>query len=290
VVHELSSFPDDPGNPRFFELFAFLVRGQAERGEAADLTVVLVDDVTERETRIRELDTARTTAEQRVRQLQGLLDESTRSVRDLLSANEDLAIANSNLRSANEELLVGNEEAQAAVEEIETLNEEQQATNEELETLNEELQATVEELNATNEDLQARSLELLEQASAQQELMGNLRVERERLDAVLDGMSDAVMMVSSSGEPILVNAAFRAIFGDALPPLVDASGQRLAQRAHPVRMAARGEQFVQRFGLDNTDGHRRFFEARGQPVRADGVSGGVIVIRDLQDVSPERAR
>jgi two-component system CheB/CheR fusion protein len=290
VVHELSSFPDDPGNPRFFEMFAFLVRGQTDRAEPADLTVVLVDDVTERETRRRELDAARTAAENRARQLQELLDESTRSVRDLLSANEDLAIANSSLRSGNEELLVGHEEAQAAVEEIETLNEEQQATNEELETLNEELQATVEELNATNEDLQARSLELLEQATAQQELMGNLRMERERLDAVLDGMSDAVMMVNSTGESVLVNAAFRAIFGDALPPLVDVSGQRLAQRAHPVRLAARGEQFIQRFGLELTDGQRRFFEARGQPVRADGVSGGVIVIRDLQDVSSERAR
>jgi two-component system CheB/CheR fusion protein len=290
VVHELGSFPDDPGNPRFFDMFAFLVRGQNDRADPADLTVVLVDDVTERETRTRELDAARSAAESRAQQLQELLDESTRSVRELLSANEDLAIANSSLRSGNEELLVGNEEAQAAVEEIETLNEEQQATNEELETLNEELQATVEELNATNEDLQARSLELLEQAAAQLELMGNLRVERERLDAVLDGMSDAVMMVDSMGEPVLVNAAFRAIFGDALPPLVDGSGQRLSQRAHPVRMAARGEQFIQRFGLEVNDGQRRFFEARGQPVRADGVSGGVIVIRDLQDVSPERAR
>jgi two-component system CheB/CheR fusion protein len=290
VVQGLSSFPDDPGKPRFFELFAFLVHGQSDRPESADLTVVLVDDVTEREARARELDAARTAAENRVRRVQELLDESTHSVRELLGANENLAIANSSLRSANEELLVGNEEAQAAVEEIETLNVEQQATNEELETLNEELQATVEELNTTNEDLQARSLELLDHAAAQQELIGNLRQASERLDAVLDGLSDAVMMVNAAGEPVLINAAFKGIFGDALPPLVDVSGQRLSQRAHPVRMAARGEQFIQRFGVDTGDGTRRFFEARGQPVRAAGMSGGVIVIRDLLEVSPERVR
>jgi two-component system CheB/CheR fusion protein len=290
VIHELSSFPDDPGNPRFFEVFAFVVRAQSDRSDTPDLTVVLVEDVTERETRIRDIDVARTSAENRARQLEVLLDESTRSVRDLLGANEDLAIANSGLRSANEELLVGSEEAQAAVEEIETLNEEQQATNEELETLNEELQATVEELNATNEDLQARSLELQEQAATQQSLMSTLREEHQRLDAVLDAMSDAVMMVNSSGEPVLVNSAFRAIFGDTLPPLVDLSGQRLSMRVHPVRMAARGEAFTRQFGIDIGDGQRRVFEARGQPVRADGVVGGVIVIRDLADASLQRAR
>jgi two-component system CheB/CheR fusion protein len=290
VVHELSSLPDDPGNPRFFEMSAFLLRGQTDRGEPSDLTVLLVDDVTARETRLQELDVSRTTAEDRAGQLQALLDESTRSVRELLSANEDLAIANSSLRSANEELLVGNEEAQAAVEEIETLNEEQQATNEELETLNEELQATVEELNATNEDLQARSVDLLEQSAAQQELMASLREERQRLDAVLDALTDAVMMVDSAGETVLVNATFKSVFGDALPPLVDVSGQRLSQRNHPVRMAARGEPFTTRFGLEAGDGQRRLFEAHGQPVRADGVSGGVIVIHHLPDASPDSVR
>jgi two-component system CheB/CheR fusion protein len=281
VVHELTSVPDDPGNRRFFEIYSFNIHSESERGDTAELTVVLIDDVTQRETRIRDLDAARASSDTHANQLQELLDESTRSLRELLSANQDLAITNSGLRSANEELLVGNEEAQAAMEEIETLNEEQQATNEELETLNEELQATVEELNATNEDLQARTLELQEQASAQHDLMVNLREERHRLGAVLDGMSDAVMLVNAAGEPILTNAAFTAAFGESLPPLVDASGQRLPQRAHPLRMAARGEIFTQRFGLETHDGRRRLFEARGQPVQGDGVTGAVIVIREV---------
>jgi two-component system CheB/CheR fusion protein len=283
IVHELTSFPDDPGNPRFFEISSFVIHGQSDRGEAPDLTVVLIDDVTERETRLRELEGAHATSQSHATQLQQLLDESTRSVRELLAANQDLAIANSGLRSANEELLVGNEEAQAAMEEIETLNEEQQATNEELETLNEELQATVEELNATNEDLQARTVELQEQATAQQDLMSSLRHERQRLDAVLDGISDAVLMVDSAGDMVVTNAAFKSTFGDALPALVDLSGQRLAPRSHPVRMASRGEAFTQQFCLESEEDQRRLFEARGEPIQADGVSGGVIVIRELPD-------
>ncbi|MBV9577462.1 MAG: PAS domain-containing protein [Chloroflexi bacterium] len=283
VVHELTSLPDDPGNPRFFEIFSFVIQTASDRGDAPELIVVLIDDVTKREVRIRNLETERSNADSRALQLQNLLDESTRSVRDLLAANQDLAIANSGLRSANEELLVGNEEAQAAMEEIETLNEEQQATNEELETLNEELQATVEELNATNEDLQARTAELQEQATAQGALVGSLREEHQRLDAILDGMSDAVIMVDSDATPVLTNPAFRAAFGDSLPVLVDMSGQRLSQRNHPLRMAARGEAFTQQFGVETDDGVARLFEARGQPIRGDGTSGAVIVIRDISD-------
>ncbi|MBV9323525.1 MAG: PAS domain S-box protein [Chloroflexi bacterium] len=290
VVHGLTSFPDDPGNPRFFEMSAFVILGQSERGDLPDLTVVLIDDVTERETRLRELDAARANSESGARRLQELLDESTRSVRELLAANQDLATANAGLRSANEELLVGNEEAEAAMEEIETLNEEQQATNEELETLNEELQATVEELNATNEDLQARTVDLKVQAAAQQELMASLREEHQRLDAVLDGMSDAVVLVNSAGEPVLTNVAFRTIFGDTLPALVDTSGQRLSHRAHPLRNAARGETFTQQFGLETANGERRVFEARGQPIRADGLAGGILVIRDVSDSGTGTAR
>src|SRR5437868_10052076 len=135
--------------------------------------------------------------------------------------------------------MVDNEETQAEKEEIETHKEEQQATNEEHETLNEELQATVEELNATNEDLQSRTLELQERAGAQEVLMASLRDERQRLEAILASMSDAVIMVDPNGESVLTNTAFQQLFGEALPTLEDASGHRLSARVHPVRMAAR---------------------------------------------------
>jgi two-component system CheB/CheR fusion protein len=284
-VHEISTLPDVPGTPRFVELSSFLARAHAERLDAPELIVVLIVDVTERERLLREQEAALAETNARVERTQELLDESTRAVRELLPANQDLSSANVALRSANEELLVSSEEAQAAMEEIETLNEEQQATNEELETLNEELQATVEELNATNEDLQSRSLELQERAAAQEPLVASLREERQRLEAILASMSDAVMMVDPNGEPVLTNTAFKQVFGNALPALEDASGHRLPSRMHPARMAARGETFTQPFTVQPEDGSRRWFEASGQPIRMDGMSGGVVVIRDVTDRS-----
>jgi two-component system CheB/CheR fusion protein len=285
AVHELRTLPDLPGAPRYVEISSFIAHAHAERPEPSDLVAVLIVDVTEREQRLREQDAGLAEAGAQQARLQELLDESTRSVRELLEANQELSSANVGLRSANEELLVGNEEAQAAMEEIETLNEEQQATNEELETLNEELQATVEELNATNEDLQARTLELQERAVSQESLMSTLRDERRRLETILASMSDAVIMVDSSGELTLTNAAFKVVFGEALPALEDASGHRLPSRAHPLRMAARGETFTQPFTIQSDGGARRWFEASGQPIRVDGFAGGVVVIREVTDRS-----
>ena len=286
IVKELTSLPDTPGETRYFEISSMLRHGLPERADSVDaMIIVTISDVSEREITDRRQRLALQEAEQRAGRMQELLDESTRSVRELLQANQDLATSNAALRSTNEELLLGNEEAQAAMEEIETLNEEQQATNEELETLNEELQAMVEELNATNADLQARSLELHEQGVARDELLSRLDEERQRLDAVLAAMSEAVMVVDGGGEAALTNAAFRRMFGDSLPPVEDGSGHRLPSRANPMRMASRGETFTTAFTVASTDGTRRWFEARGQPIQIGKVTGGVVVIRDVSEQS-----
>jgi len=285
IIHEQTSLPDLPGQTRFFELSAFLSRRRVERPDSPESIVLTVADVTDRERTLHGLSASLSDVEARADRLQKLLDESTRSVRELLRANQEQASANASLRSTNEELVVGGEEVQAAMEEIETLNEEQQATNEELETLNEELQATVEELNATNEDLQARTLELQEQAARRETLMSELTDERQRLDAILGGLSDAVMMVDANAEPVLTNPAFTQMFGERLPQVEDASGQRLPARAHPARMAARGETFTLPFTIRAQDGSRRWFEARGEPISTGGVSGGVLLIRDVSEHS-----
>jgi two-component system CheB/CheR fusion protein len=196
-------------------------------------------------------------------------------VRQLIQANEELAATNATLRSANEDLLVGNEESQAAMEEIETLNEEQQATNEELETLNEELQATVEELNTTNDDLQARGLEL-------QELAHSLDAERSRLAAILASMGDGVLVVDRNGAAVMANDAFGRMFGAGLSGLEDDRGRPLAAESNPQQLAARGEEFRLQFSVADGERRRRY-EATGHPIRADGVEGGVVVIRDISD-------
>jgi two-component system CheB/CheR fusion protein len=119
--------------------------------------------------------------------------------------------------------------------------------------------------------------------------MASLSDQRQRLEAILASMSDAVMMVDASGEPVVTNAAFKQMFGDGLPALEDASGHRLSPRVHPARMAARGETFTQPFTIQREDGSRRWFESSGQPIRLDGRSGsgggGVVVIRDVTDRS-----
>ena len=284
-VHEISTLPDAPGAPRYVEVSSFITRSRAERTDTSEMLVVMLVDVTARESQLREQRSGIVDSDRRLARTQELLDESTRTVRELLDANQELSSANVALRSANEELLVGNEESQAAMEEIETLNEEQQATNEELETLNEELQATVEELNATNEDLQSRTLELQERTTNQESLMLSLRDERLQLETILHSMSDAVIMVDGEGELALTNPAFTQLFGDSLPQLEDAAGHRLSQRAHPVSMAARGETFTLAFTLPSADGSRRWFEAIGQPLKFGSLNGGVVVIRDVTERS-----
>lgn len=286
VVLELNTLPDTPGEVRYFEVSTLLHRAPSDRTDAPDTVIVLISDVTDRETQVREQALLHAEAADRASRVQVLLDESTRTVRQLLHANQELTVTNSGLRSSNEELLVSHEEAQAAMEEIETLNEEQQATNEELETLNEELQATVEELNATNEDLEARTVELQEQSVEREALLGTLRQERERLAAVLGSMSDAVLVVSSTGETVLSNAAFQHLFANGLPELEDGSGRRLPSRSDLLRRAARGETFTQAFTVASPEGHRRWFEATGQPMRSDAsLEGGLLVIRDVSERS-----
>ena len=218
-------------------------------------------------------------------QLTNRMDRIGRSNRELLQANEEMTNVNAILRTANEELLVANEEVQAATEEVETLNEELQATNEELETLNEELQATVEELNTTNDDLESRSRELAETAASLATQRQTSELERERLSLILDGMSEAVVVVDHDGRTAATNRAYDEQFG-AGSPLVpeDRVGHTLPEGEWPQARAARGESFAMSFTRTDPDtGDRRWFEASGHA--ASGEWGGVIVIRDITDRS-----
>lgn len=220
--------------------------------------------------------------------------------RDLLAANAEVTRANSELRSTLDYLLVTNEESQAATEEVETLNEEMQATNEELETLNEEMQATVEELNTANADLVARGDELQSLAVSQE-------VQKAQLEAILTGLADAVLVVTPEGRPLLMNAAYRRLFGVGAasasrdgepldagdgPPAVmtDEHSRPLLPGATPQERAARGETFSMSFTLATpSGGERRWLEAVGQPVAGDGEQQwGVVVVRDITERSLRR--
>ena len=207
-----------------------------------------------------------------------------RARRDLLRGERGAHRRARELRSANEELIVASEEVQAATEEVETLNEELQATNEELETLNEELQATIEELNTTNDELQARSVELTETAASLAEQRQRSELERERLTLILDGMSEAVIVVGSDRTVVTTNRAYDGEFGSE--PLVpeDGAGNPLPEAEWPHVRAANDETFSMSFThTDRATGERRWYEATGRV--AAGQWGNVVVLRDITDRS-----
>ncbi len=193
----------------------------------------------------------------------------------LEEANQELADLNEELQTAYEEAMLGAEEAQAAAEEVETLNEELQATNEELETLNEELQATIEELNTTNDDLQARSAEL-------QELARTSNEERGRLRAILESISEAVLVVDATGLTALTNAAYGRFFGERSFEALDELGSLLGPKDSPQARVASGESFNLAFTADTQDGARRRFTADARPIDSGNGRGGVIVVREIE--------
>ncbi len=279
----------------YLQLLCYPQRSEGERGPV-EVVLIVVSDVSglvrprlELERRLREtrdeLARLQDEHEQEIKSREQLVQRLMETNRQLEEANQELTSTNEELRTTNEEFLLSTEEAQAAAEEVETLNEELQATNEELETLNEELQSTIEELNTTNDDLQARSLELQEMARTSEE-------ERARLEAILLGMGDAVLVVRQDSSLVLTNAAYARMFGAPNATFVarDADGHILSPEATPRERAARGESFNMEFTLTAPDGTRRWFEAIGQPIRnvGDIQQGGVVVIRDITERSLHR--
>ena len=262
-----------------------LVMRPRNGGGPADSVVIVAIDVSDTVREGQALEVHLQQSREERDQVADRLDRVARRNRDLLVANEEMTNVNAALRISNEDFLVANEEAQAATEEVETLNEELQATNEELETLNEELQATVEELNTTNDDLQARSSELTDTAASLAEQRQRTELERERLELILDGMSEALLVVDRDGHTVARNRAYEQLFGDASPLVPeDRVGQRLPEADWPQARAARAETFSMSFTrIDPATGERRWFEASGHG--SSGEWGGVIVIRDITDRS-----
>ena len=278
AVEDVSS-----GEPRHLRLTCYPWRTEAE-GQRMRSVIIVVEDVTA------------------VVRMRRLTEKNLR----LEEANRDLGQLNEDLQATNEESLMKIEESQAPAEEVETLNEELQATNEELETLNEELQATVEELNTTNDDLQARATELQELAQSREEerrltveghrraetLVDQLRDQRSRFEAILENISDAVLAVDTEGQVLFSNQVFEETFGEhtgaeagplGSTEVLDESGETLPSEATLSSRAARGESFAMRFAVRGRNGALRRFEARCRPIEGDGVTGGVLVIREVTD-------
>lgn len=302
---------EDPtsGESRYLQLACHPQRSKESKG-LADTVGIVVSDVTEIGRERRQLAERLEEANARLGELERELEaersrweaQSARLVetnRRLEEANVELTSVNEAMQSSYEDALLAAEEAQAATEEVETLNEELQATNEELETLNEELQATIEELNTTNDDLQARTAELQDLARVREEERRSSESSRRRLEAILSGMSDAVLAVSADGRVLFSNDVFVETFGDGEPGdqesssrlgqrvLLDEDGGELPPDGLPQRRASRGESFEMRFAVLEGES-LRLYEVQGRPVNGSDVGGGVLMIRDfgLRDETP----
>jgi two-component system CheB/CheR fusion protein len=105
-----------------------------------------------------------------------------------------------------------------------------------------------------------------------------------RLAVLLDGMSEAVLVVDPDRQVVMTNRAYDAYFGTAKALIPeDGSGNRLPKAEWPQVRAASGETFSMTFtcALPGS-GERRWYEANGRP---GGEWGSVIVIRDITDRS-----
>jgi two-component system, chemotaxis family, CheB/CheR fusion protein len=118
--------------------------------------------------------------------------------------------------------------------------------------------------------------------------------ERERLQAVLRSMADAVVVVQSDGRLVVTNAAYdelAARLGGAsgrIEPL-DERGRRMSRARWPEVRAGRGDSFEMSFTLQPPSGERRWYEARGGPIGTGlGFTAAVVVIRDITDRSLRR--
>ncbi|HEX2728188.1 MAG TPA: CheR family methyltransferase, partial [Rubrobacteraceae bacterium] len=276
-VDELAVEEPDTGESRYLRM---VIRAQstADAREPSETVMIFIQDITN-------LARTRSDLAQRLQSVTAELEQEkllnqrlAQTNRQLDEGNQELTRINEDLQTANEELLLSTEEAQASTEEVETLNEELQATNEELETLNEELQATIEELNTTTDDLQARSLEL-------QSLAQEGEREQARLEAILDSMDIAVLVVDAAGQDAFANTAYQRMFGESGLVCLDESGEPLPDREAPRHRATREELFSVQFSAKTKDGAQRRFEVTGAPLRddANGRQGGVILIRDVTE-------
>ena len=295
------SVEEATGEPRYLKLACHPQRGRERKG-LAETVAIVVNDVTDIGKERRGLQERLEGSEAEKSRLEAQNGRLIESNRRLEEANGELTALNDEMQASYEDALLAAEEAQAATEEVETLNEEMQATNEELETLNEELQATIEELNTTNDDLQARTAELQDLARIREEERRSSEGSRRRLEAILSGMSDAVLAVGADEKVLFSNQIFSETFGDGEPGAPDGSqklgrsvpltedGEEMPAEETPHRRALRGESFETRFAVKGEEGSLRLFEVRGRPIDGEDVGGGVIVIREADQHSGDGSR
>ena len=80
------------------------------------------------------------------------------------------------------------------------------------------------------------------------------------------------------GEP---DDAKRGLLGST--EVLDEGGEVLPFEATPPLRAARGESYAMRFAISGEGGTLRRFEAKIRAIESDGVTGGLLIIREVTD-------
>ena len=137
-----------------------------------------------------------------------VFDERSRPAAIVVTAIDNTAVARfrDEIVRLGEQHATATEELQSTNEELETTNEELQSTNEELETTNEELQSTNEELVTTVDELQAANAELAARSAEVRRLLVSQT-------AVLNSVTDALVVLDTSLTVTAWNPAAAQYFG-----------------------------------------------------------------------------
>ncbi|WP_325481226.1 CheR family methyltransferase [Piscinibacter sp.] len=127
--------------------------------------------------------------------------------------DKEIARLGEELRATREQTRLMLEEHEGAIEELKALeeetqssNEEFQSTNEELETAKEELESLNEELSTTNDELRFRNRELKAVHDA-------VTQSRDYADAIIDTMSQPLLVLDADLRVVRANHAFYSYFG-----------------------------------------------------------------------------
>lgn len=124
---------------------------------------------------------------------------------ELARLTEELGATRDHIDVILKEHEVAVQELKSSEEEMLSSNEEIQSTNEELETAKEELQSLNEELSTTNDELGYRNREL-------RSMHEKMTVSRDYAEAIVETMSDPMLILEADCRVVRANRAFYAFF------------------------------------------------------------------------------
>jgi len=107
------------------------------------------------------------------------------------------------------------------------------------------------------------------------------------LSAILEAVSDAILVVDAAGVPLMTNPAYDDLLARVGGTLsfVDGDNLPVSPGATPQQRAARGERTTLEFTLLDSDGRQHPYQITILPIWPPGVRGsvGVVSLRDLSD-------